>query len=484
MLNDDLLTRIRHLETTSGCLEPDKLELDKWVAQLSEFSNTFLDHIETSLAVRKNDYPELKSIFNINTKSTLPDSINTFIKYILNNGIDTASSRYLGFIPGGGIPLSAVADYIAALTNCYAGNIITAPGAVEMERAMIKWMSHLVGFPDTASGNLTSGGSYASLIAMVTAREAFSIKAKNIDKTVIYLSVHTHHSILKCLRTIGMGEAIIRHIPVDNQFKMVASNLNDTINADKQQGLNPFLIVASAGTTDTGSIDPIDDISAIAKQHQLWLHVDAAYGGFFILTDAGKNKLQAMSHADSITLDPHKGLFLPYGIGAVLIKDSSLQKRAFSSSANYMQDVITTPDEWSPSDMSPELTKHFRALRMWLPLTCYGVEPFCAALEEKLLLTEFLYQELQSLPDIEIACKPELSIIAFRYVPDAADANEINKRLLATINADKRIFLSSTRLDSRYFIRVACLSFRTHLNDMKLTLEIIKNAISTLQVSA
>ena len=185
-----------------------------------------------------------------------------------------------------------------------------------------------------------------------------------------------------------------------------------------------------------------------------------------------------MSMADSITLDPHKSLFLPYGIGAVLIKDSTLQKKAFKSTAPYMQDILTSPEDWSPSDMSPELTKHFRALRMWLPLNCYGVDPFRAALEEKLLLTQYFYNELKQMNNIQIACEPDLSIVTFRYLSETGDTNAFNMNLLEQINSDGRVFLSSTRLNNQYYIRMACLSFRTHIEDINLALDIIKHALS------
>jgi glutamate/tyrosine decarboxylase-like PLP-dependent enzyme len=262
---------------------------------------------------------------------------------------------------------------------------------------------------------------------------------------------------------------------------MNANILNETIINDRSNNLNPFLIIATAGTTDTGSIDPLIAIASIASTNTMWLHVDAAYGGFFKLTQHGENHLSGMSLADSITLDPHKGLFLPYGIGAVLIKNGQLQKQTFASTASYMQDIVTSSDDWSPSDMSPELTKHFRALRMWMPLKYYGVEPFKHALDEKLLLAQFFYTELKKLNHIQFACMPELSIVTFRYLPEQGDANAFNKALLKSINHDKRIFLSSTSIDGNYFIRMACLSFRTHLEDILLTLDIIKDAICILE---
>lgn len=317
----------------------------------------------------------------------------------------------------------------------------------------------------------------ANLIALVTAREASALAAKDYHRAVIYLTKNTHTSAQKALRVIGMTDAVKRYIPVDECFAMNMNALKNAIQADLKAGLMPWMIYASAGTTDTGSVDALNVAADLALQHQVWLHVDAAYGGFFALTATGKKLFAGLERADSVTLDPHKSLFLPYGCGAVLVRHAQLQRNAFTEYAAYLQDCVNATDELSPCDLSPELTRHFRALRVWLPLMLFGTRPFRAALDEKLLLARYFYQEIQQIPGMQVACAPQLSVVTFRYVPKNQDANEFNAALLKMINEDGCVYLSSTRLQDCFYLRMAVLSFRTHLDDIELAIRVIKEKI-------
>jgi glutamate/tyrosine decarboxylase-like PLP-dependent enzyme len=317
------------------------------------------------------------------------------------------------------------------------------------------------------------------MIAMVVARDAKGIKSADIPRSVIYLSKQAHHSVDKGIRVAGLGECIIRYVAIDERFRIDPGDLEKQISDDKAAGLNPFLVVASAGTTDVGAIDPLADIGEIAKRHNLWYHIDAAYGGFFILTDEGREKFRGIESSDSLIIDPHKGLFLPYGLGVVLVKNVDDLKRSFSFDAHYMQDAFVGPDELSPAELSPELTKHFRGLRLWLPLKLLGVAPFRACLEEKLLLAKYFYQEVQKLGFVS-DLEPELSVVTYRYAPKNGDADEFNKRLLEAVVADGRVFISSTMLNGEFTLRYACLAFRTHLSTTDMLLEVLKAAVENL----
>lgn len=407
-------------------------------------------------------------------------AIDQALEFIRQNvdtpGLNPASGGHLAYIPGGGIYYSALGDYLAAVFNRYAGVFYASPGAVRMENMLIRWMCDLVGFPAGAGGNLTTSGSLANMIAIVTARDGKNIRSADVPRSVIYLSKQTHHSVDKAIRVAGLGECLVRYIELDERFKMIPEDLAEKIATDKAAGLNPFLVVASAGTTDVGAIDPLDEIGAIAREHRLWYHIDAAYGGFFILTEEGKAKLQGLELADSIIIDPHKGLFLPYGLGVVLVKNVNDLKRSYSFNANYMQDAFAAPDELSPAELSPELTKHFRGLRLWLPLKLHGVGPFRACLEEKLLLAKYFYSEVRKL-GFESDVEPELSVVTYRFVPKAGDPDDFNRRLLKAVIDDGRIFLSSTVLNGKFTLRFACLSFRTHLQTVDTLLGILAKEV-------
>ena len=291
------------------------------------------------------------------------------------------------------------------------------------------------------------------------------------------MSTQAHHSIDKAIRIAGLKECVVRYIPLDEGYRMKASELDASIIVDRTSGLNPWLIIASAGTTDVGAIDPLSEIGAIAQKHRLWFHLDAAYGGFFVLCDSGKKALKGMDTSDSVVMDPHKGLFLPYGYGAVLVKERDKLLASHHYEANYMQDALGSTDELSPADLSPELSKHFKGLRLWLPLKLAGVKPFRAILEEKMLLARYFYEKVQTINGIEVGPIPELSVVTFRYVPESGDPNDFNKRLVNEIQKDGRVFVSSTVLDGRFILRLAVLCFRTHLETIDQTLEILREKI-------
>ncbi|HQZ83892.1 MAG TPA: pyridoxal-dependent decarboxylase [Pyrinomonadaceae bacterium] len=472
--------RLAQLEQSARRLEPDADTRASVRKPVVEYSEAFL-----------NDVHSLKAFAVSSDKGVgLLDSpiseggigIDAAIELIRDNvdtpGLNPASHGHLAYIPGGGIYYAALGDYLADVFNRYAGVFYASPGAVRMENMLIRWMCDLVGYGSRSHGNLTSSGSLANMIAIVTARDGRNIKSADIPRSIIYLSKQTHHSVAKAIKVAGLAECPIRYIDLDERYKMRTDDLRANIEADKAAGLDPFLVVGSAGTTDVGAIDPLIPIGEIAAEHGLWYHIDAAYGGFFILTDDGREKLGGLAMADSLIIDPHKGLFLPYGLGVVLVKNVEHLQHAYSFHANYMQDAFDPTDELSPAELSPELTKHFRGMRLWLPLKLHGIAPFRDCLEEKLLLAKYFHQEVLKL-GFESKVEPELSVVTYRYVPTTGDPNEFNKRLMEAVVSDGRVFISSTMLDGNFTLRFACLSFRTHLNTVDTLLSVLKKALDT-----
>ena len=394
-------------------------------------------------------------------------------KRVDSTGLNSASGGHLGYIPGGSIFESALGDYLAAISNRYAGVFYASPGAVRMENTLLRWAAQLVGYPKDFGGNITSGGSLANLIAFSTARKEKNIKGVDIHRTVIYVSQQSHHCIWKAIQTCGMEEAIIRNIKMDDHYRMDPKALEMQIQKDREDGLIPFILISTAGSTDVGAIDPLYSLSKICQKEGLWFHVDGAYGGFFLLTDHGKKRMKGIELADSVVLDPHKGLFLPYGIGMVLVKNMEHLRAANSYQANYMQDTKAHQEEVSPADLSPELSKHFRGLRMWLPLKIHGTEKFKACLNEKLGLAAYFNAEVQKLGFTTLE-EHDLSVVVFHYLPEVENAESFNADLAKYIQEDGRIFISTTRLDGKFMLRAAILSFRTHRKEVDLLLSLIK----------
>lgn len=475
------LERIRELEKIARSLEPSVDAREHSRSAVIRYSEDFLNNIESLKAFNASSDNGIGILDSPITESgiDIDEAISLIRENVDTPGLNPASGGHFGYIPGGGIYYSALGDYLADVFNRYAGIFFAAPGAVRMENMLIRWMCDLVGYPVGATGNLTTSGSLANMIAIVTARDGRNIKSADVPRSVIYLSKQTHHSVDKAIRVAGLGECIVRHIPLDARFRIRAEALESQVSQDKAAGLNPFLVVASAGTTDVGAIDPLPQIGEIAKRHDLWYHIDAAYGGFFILTEEGKSKLRGLDLADSVIIDPHKGLFLPYGLGVVLVKNVEDLKRSYRFDAHYMQDAFARPDELSPAELSPELTKHFRGLRLWLPLKLHGVAPFRACLQEKLLLAKYFYTEVQKI-GFESKIEPELSVVTYRYLPKKGDANIFNKQLLDAVVADGRVFISSTMLNGEFTLRFACLSFRSHLSTVDTLLEVLNREVEKL----
>jgi len=352
---------------------------------------------------------------------------------------------------------------------------------VKMEQQLVRWMIDIGGYPATAGGDLTSGGSIANLTAIVAARETMGVRARDVENSCVYITADTHHCIDKSLRAAGLAECNKRLVPMDEKFRMDAAALENLILKDKVAGLRPWLIVASAGTTDAGAVDPMERIAELAEKHDIWMHVDAAYGGFFLLCEEGREVLRGLDKAHSIVLDPHKGMFLPYGSGAVLVRDVTWLARSQSYEADYMQDARTAEGEYSPADLSLELTRPFRGLRFWLPLKLFGVAPFRAALAEKIWLARFFYEQLDKTSGWEMGPYPELSVVTFRYVPQQGDADVLNERLVEAVREDGRVFISSTQINGNFVLRLVVLHFRTHLDRVNYVLEFLKRKAVELE---
>lgn len=392
-------------------------------------------------------------------------------------GLNTTGPGYLAYIPGGGLPQSAVADLIADSVNRFVGAWVASPTLVQLETNVIRWFCRIVGYPQTALGFLTTGGSLANFSAVVTAR--VDRLPENFFKGTLYTSDQAHHSLRKAARLAGFPASSIRSVPSDRLFRIRIDALEAQMEEDIRQGLQPFLVVGSAGTTNTGAVDDLEGLAAIARRRNCWLHVDAAYGGFFLLTGRGRQAMRGIEKADSIALDPHKGLFLPYGTGCLLVRHPSKLQKAHSAGADYLPAMQSDPDLVDFCEISPELSRDFRGLRVWLPLKLHGLAPFRACLQEKLDLAEWITHRLQELDSLEIVAFPQLSILAFRLNPGdlgRETLNQLNRQFLREINHRRRIYLTPTTLHGDFVLRICVLSFRTHLDRMEQALEDIRAA--------
>jgi glutamate/tyrosine decarboxylase-like PLP-dependent enzyme len=391
-------------------------------------------------------------------------------------GFATTSPRFMAYIPGGGVPYAALGDLLAATSNKYSGFASASPGAVRIENACVAWLASVIGYPKDAAGTLTSGGSIANLTAVVAAREARDPDGGG----AVYVTRFAHYCIDKALHIAGRGRAPRRVVATDDSYRMSVEALEQALEEDRRNGIRPWLVVASAGTVDTGAIDPIPEIADLCARYGAWLHVDGAYGGLFALCDEGRAKLNGIDRADSVALDPHKTLFLPYGTGACLVRDGRLLQQAFSASGDYIQPLGESEVGPSPADLSPELTRHFRAMRLWLPLQAAGVAAFRAAQAEKLALARHFHARLSEIDGFDPGPPPDLSVVAFRYLPRSGDVDEFNERLMRHIQQEGRVMMSGTRIDGSYRLRCAILCFRTHLEHVEEAVDAVVRGVAAL----
>jgi aromatic-L-amino-acid/L-tryptophan decarboxylase len=394
-----------------------------------------------------------------------------------SQAVETAGPRYAAYIPGGGVFTSALAELVARSLNRYTGLSGLAPGLVAMEESVIQWLCRQFGLPGSAGGLVTTGGSMATLSAVVAARH--QRLGERIADGTVYVTAHTHHCVAKAARIAGLPARSVRTVPCTDDLRMDAGAAARMIERDRAQGRLPFLLVANAGTTDTGTVDPVAELGSLARREDLWFHVDAAYGGFFQLTERGRAVLSGIEQADSIVLDPHKSLFLPYGTGILLVRDLAPLAAAHSGEGHYLQDLdadrilsdYALPDY---SALGLELTREFRGLRLWLPLHLHGVAAFRDALDEKLDLAAHAYQDLAADARLELPWEPDLSTVVFRL---RGGDDTANRRLLDDINATGKAFLSSTRVQDKVTLRLCILSHRTHREHLVAMLQATHAAI-------
>jgi aromatic-L-amino-acid decarboxylase len=389
------------------------------------------------------------------------------------------SPGYLAFIPGGGLYPAALADFITNTTNRYTGVWQAAPALVQLEANALDWLRDWMGFPEEARGLFTSGGSMATFNAIVCARERYL--GPDIRRGVLYTSDQAHHSVLKSAKLAGIMPDRVRAIASDDRYRLRLDGLQAAVAVDRAAGLTPFAVVSSAGTTNTGAVDPLEGIGALCATEGMWHHIDGAYGAFFFLCQELRDGvLRGLSLADSVTLDPHKGMFLPYGTGALLVRDGAALRAAHEATADYLPAMPHPADFYDPSQHGPELSRGFPGLRVWLSVKLYGAAAFREAIVEKRALAVEAARLIARLPGIVMDAEPELSLFAFHLTwPGAtrADEDAATRRLMEDTTRRGRVMITGCTAQGRYLGRVCVLSFRTHQMDVEALVEDLAAAI-------
>ena len=386
-------------------------------------------------------------------------------KDVFPNNLHVDHPRFFAFVPGPGNFVSTMADALASGFNVFNGTWLGGSAAAAIELNVIDWFRGFCGFPETAGGLFVSGGSVANLTALHAARRARLGDA--IEGATIYFSDQTHYSVERALRVIGFSREQFRKIPSDDRFRLPLESLRETIRADRKAGLRPFCIVANAGTTNTGAVDPLPQLADLCAEEKLWLHADGAYGAATVICERGREKLAGLDRVDSLSLDPHKWLFQPFECGCVLVRDAAHLKSAFQLMPEYMRDVHRNTAETNLADHGIQLSRGFRALKVWLSMNTFGLAAFRDAVTRGFELAEFAERELRIRRECEILSPAEMGIVAFRFGRE----DELQTKLVDLMLRDGFAFLTSTTLKGITALRLCTINPRTTEQDIIQTID-------------
>jgi aromatic-L-amino-acid decarboxylase len=406
-----------------------------------------------------------------NTDPAQPTALETLLDELAERVLPYRGNvdhpRFFAFVPSCPTWPGVLGDFIAAGLNVFQGTWLESAGPSALELEVLGWFKEWIGYPESSAGLLVSGGSAANLTAIVTARTAMSGEGR--EDGVVYLSPEAHSSVARAARVLGFRGRCIRTVATDEAYRMRPASLLAAIADDRARGLRPFLVVANGGATSTGAVDPIRELADIRDREGIWLHVDAAYGGFAVLTEAGRTALDGLDRADSITLDPHKWLYQPFEVGCLLVRRGHELVDAFHIMPDYLQDTeverAPRPDdaEVNFADRGPQLTRSFRALKVWLTIRYWGLDRIRAAIRQGMELAERAEGRIRESPTLEVLTPAALGVVCFRGPDGEAGDMERVRRL-----SDSGLgMISSTRVDGRYALRLCILNHRSRWSDVE-----------------
>src|SRR5213082_4211420 len=472
-------------------LEPSADEIRKWSNSVAQFMIDYLEGLRRRPVYRHTSSREIRSRLDpaLPVKGTDFDSLlNVFQETIVRFSRQNAHPRMLGYVQSPGTPIAVFADLLASTLNANLTIWRSAPAPVDLERLTIDWIRQILGFNARAGGLFVSGGSMANLAAIAAARQT---KDDSSGRLRIYASRETHFSVAKAAALLGIGRNNVCHVAVDERFKIRVDDLVAKITADLEEGYVPFCVVGNAGTVNTGAVDPLAEIREIADRFQLWMHVDGSYGAFAVLAESARKLFGGIERADSIALDPHKWLYLPVDVGCVIYREPEIARSAYGHEAEYTRLIGEEADEaFAFWDYGPELSRRFRALKVWMLLKGAGLNQLSEAIENNLACARHFESMVRASNDFEMVAPIELSIFCFRHVsaqlrngsPQAIDA--FNERLLIALQRDGSSYLSNATLGGRFALRGCVLNYRTTLRDMEILLDDLRRVARSLPTSA
>ena len=415
--------------------------------------------------------------------------------------------RFFGYVASPSTPVGAYADLLASTLNASVTSWRSSPSATQIEQTVVRWLGSLIGYDENAHGTLTSGGSMANLTALLIAHRGHSpasISETGIQnagpRMTIYASDQVHFSIIKAADILGLGHESVRLVPTNDQFRVDVTALREAIEKDREQGLKPFCIVGSAGTAATGAIDSLAELADVARENQLWFHIDGAYGAPAAMISETKTAFAGLEMADSVSLDPHKWLYTPVDCGCLLFRDAAQARKAFMTEADYVKVIeFANLESFAFWDYGIELSRRFRALKVWLTLKYYGVTRIAAAIADDIALAHYMAESVEADSEFELLAPVQLSICCFRYVPAKlrtklasaqdedqrqqveAELNRLNEQIMYRVQRGGEAYLSNALLRGKFALRACIINFRTTRHDIDITLQTVREVARQIE---
>lgn len=412
-----------------------------------------------------------------------------FLENVLPYPIGNIHPRFWGWVFGTGTPYGALAEFLAASMNTNAGDL-DHHSANHVEKQVLSWVKEMLGYPETASGLLTSGCSAANLIGLTVARNAmaeYDLRQEGVNATakkmVLYASQEIHSSVQKAVEILGLGSKALRHLPVNEDFQMDLNELNAAINHDRDIGNYPFCVVAAAGTTNTGAFDDLEMLADICAQENLWLHVDGAFGAWAALIPSVEEKVKGMGRADSLAFDLHKWMYMPYEIGCILVRDQEKHRDAFFLRPDYLARVeggrgLTGGDLPWLTDYGYQLSRQFRALKAWMSIKEHGRVKYARVIQQNIDQAHYLEELIEDSEKLELMAPVPLNVVCFRFVTaelDDTELDKLNQRIIVELQEEGIAVVSGTRIRGRYVLHVAHTNHRSQREDFEvLVREIVR----------
>lgn len=392
---------------------------------------------------------------------------------VIGYGYNADHARFMGFVPGPTSAVSWLGEIMAAGYNRHAGSFANYPAGCVAENELLRWFADKAGFPEGAGGIFVSGGSMANMTALTAARDAM-LHEDAWSAGVVYVSEQTHSSVAKALHIIGIKREHVRIVPCDEQFRMDVDKLVDAIDMDCRCGLVPFAVVATAGSTNTGSVDPLERIGEVCREKNLWMHVDGAFGASALLTRY-RDMLRGVEMADSLSWDAHKWLFQTYSCGMVLVRDERTLLKSFSTHPEYLRDLegSALPNPW---DMGPELTRPARGLKLWFTIQVMGSRGLAEAIEHGFTLARWAEDELRRDADAEIVSPAQMAMVCFRFAPEGVPAeklDELNARVSRRMLESNYAGIFTTELNGKKVLRICAIHPRAQESDIRTTIQML-----------